>query len=166
MSNSSVNIRQVTDVISMRNQISAALSELSDQASKFILLSCEEDYFPHDEDIASISLSERLSQTLLPLSKTKRESSVEDIIASLIDEALSNVVILKRIHVLFEPSLQLDPLKLLKELARQKPLIVFWPGVCNTVGISFSTPGRSDYQSYSTNDLANVPIIRLVEHGE
>ena len=80
MSNSSVNIRQVTDVISMRNQISAALGELSDQASKFILLSCEEDYFPHDEDIASISLSEMLSQTLLPLSKTKRESSVEDII--------------------------------------------------------------------------------------
>lgn len=47
----------------------------------------------------------------------------------LIDSYKSNYLILKRIHILFEPSIEIDPLKLLAGLAKHKALIVFWPGI-------------------------------------
>ncbi len=165
MSTLSVSIKCETDLISLKSSIFSSLSDMSDQASKLILVSCNESY-ELDADSSTIFLSEIISEKLLSLSQSKRKSAVEDLVEELIETIDSPYVILKRIHVLFEPSLEIDPLKLLIRLAKYKNLIVFWPGVCVPEGLSISNPGQKDYHFYSVNDLNSIPIIQLVEHGE
>ncbi len=155
----------VADLFSLKSSIFSALNDISDQSSKLVLVSCNE-ICELDSDTPTFFLSEIISEKLLPLSQVKRTSAVEDIVINLIDSISSSCVILKRIHVLFEPSLEIDPLKLLIGLAKHKQLIVFWPGACTPEGLSFSNPGRQDYHFYSVNDLNSVPIIQLIEHGE
>lgn len=155
----------VADLFSLKSSVFSALNDISDQASKLIFVSCDESY-ELDTDTPAIYLSEIISERLLPLSHVKRASKVEDLVLDLIDSYKSNYLILKRIHVLFEPSIEIDPLKLLIGLAKHKQLIVFWPGACTPEGLSFSNPGRWDYHFYSVNDLNSVPIIQLIEHGE
>ena len=81
----------------------------------------------------------------------------------MLNGAVSDVVWLDRVQALFEPSLELDPLRQLQELARLKPIIAIWPGQVAEQCLTFSVPGRDDFQSYSANDLANVPIIHFTE---
>lgn len=155
----------VPDLFSLKSSVFSALNDISDQASKLIFVSCDESY-ELDTDTPTIFLSEIISERLLPLSHVKRASKVEDLVLDLIDSYKSNCLILKRIHILFEPSIEIDPLKLLAGLAKHKALIVFWPGDCKPEGLNFSNPGRSDYHFYSASDLNSIPVIQLNEHGE
>ncbi|GKJ38636.1 hypothetical protein NUKP24_47680 [Klebsiella variicola] len=113
-----------------------------------------------------LELSEELCEHLLPLSRGDRSRRAPDILAKMLNCIASEVVWIDRIQVLFEPSLELDPLRQLQELARIKPIIAIWPGQLTEQFLTFSVPGRADYQSYTANELANLPIIHFVEQRE
>jgi|BarGraIncu01122A_1022018.scaffolds.fasta_scaffold82478_1 hypothetical protein len=74
------------------------------------------------------NLSFELAQRMLELPVQQRPARALDTIRGLLDELDSDVACLDNIELLFEPSLQLDPLGLLQSLSRQKTLVVAWPG--------------------------------------
>ncbi|EOC1473221.1 BREX-3 system P-loop-containing protein BrxF [Cronobacter turicensis] len=133
-----------------------------------IVNSTEQDILPFHlpEEITLLELSEELCEHLLPLSRGDRSRKAPDILAKVLNCIASEVVWIDRIQVLFEPSLELDPLRQLQELARIKPIIAIWPGQLTEHFLTFSVPGRADYQSYKANELANLPIIHFVEQRE
>ena len=76
--------------------------------------------------VANLSLE--LAQRMLEVPVQQRPARALDTISAILDELDSNVACLDNIELLFEPSLQLDPLGLLQSLSRQRTLVAAWPG--------------------------------------
>lgn len=74
------------------------------------------------------SLGLELAERMLEVPVQQRPARALDTISAILDELNSDVACLDNIELLFEPSLQLDPLGLLQSLSRQKTLVVAWPG--------------------------------------
>lgn len=162
-----IHVTSVSSAYELQAEANKALLRMSVQSSALVLVvnltaqvirSAQQ-----TEGLTSLELSEQLCERLLPLSRNDRSRQVSDIIAQMLNGIASDVVWLDRIQVLFEPTLELDPLRQLQDLARLKPIVAIWPGQITERFLTFSVPGRDDYQSYSANDLANVPIIHVTE---
>jgi|GEM_PF-1929231 len=162
-----IHITSVTSTYELLAASNKAYLRLNDHASALMLVvnSTDQAIGPklQASEQAIIALSEQLCERLLPLSRKERTLKTPDIIARMINDTDSDVIWLDRIQILFEPSLDLDPLRQLQELARLKPIIAIWPGQITKQCLTFSNPGKGDYQSYSLNDLANVSIIHFGE---
>lgn len=170
MTGQNIHTTIVSSAYGLLTETNSALLRLCDQASSLVLIvnSTEQAIEPsqHSEEITLLELSEKLCEHLLPLSRDDRSRKAPDILAKMLNFIVSEVVWIDRIQVLFEPSLELDPLRQLQELARIKPIIAVWPGQLTEQFLTFSVPGRADYQSYTANELANLPIIHFVEQRE
>lgn len=160
----------VSTTYDLLKETNSALLRLCDQASSLVLIvnSTEQGIWPSQlsQKITLFELSEQLCENLLPLSRGDRSRKAPDILTQMLNRITSEVVWMDRIQTLFEPSLELDPLRQLQELARIKPIIAIWPGQITEHFLTFSVPGRADYQSYTANELANLPIIHFVEQRE
>ena len=162
-----ITLTRVSSAHELHAETKAALGRIADQSSALVLVvDAPEPVIAsalQNNAATKIDISELLCERLLPLSSRDRARKATDIIAQMLNGAVSDVVWLDRVQALFEPSLELDPLRQLQELARLKPIIAIWPGQVAEQCLTFSVPGRDDFQSYSANDLANVPIIHFTE---
>lgn len=71
---------------------------------------------------------------------------------------ISEAAFLLDIEILFAPQLGLDPLELLKGIARtEPPIIAVWPGIIRGNEAIYSEPGRPDYYR---RRLENVILLR------
>ena len=153
---------KATELIESLSSQSSALVLVFPMTEKSVLASCM------CEKIDVMALSEPLSEALLGYASSSRADRIESCIEDLLQQFKKPIVWLERIEVLFEPSLELDPLHLLKRLARLKPIVAMWPdvGAMSADSISFSIPGRDDYQVYPAKVLANIPVIQFVVPGD
>lgn len=111
-----------------------------------------------NNDIELINLSLLMAKNLSPLSRVGRERTLE----SRLEEELSlldHPFWLDRLDILFEPSLNKDPLQLLKLLSKQQIVIAIWPGTFNADALVYSKPGRQDYKHYPLNKIADVQVV-------
>jgi hypothetical protein len=51
--------------------------------------------------------------------------------------------------VLFEPSLELDPLALLRQLARVTPVVAAWPGSTGASLLTYGVPEHAHHRTWS-----------------
>lgn len=70
-------------------------------------------------------------------------------------------VICTDIDLLFEPSLGLDPLKLLRDASRQTAIVVMWPGQTKDTVLSYAVPEHAHYRTWRQTDLCDQCIIPL-----
>ena len=111
-----------------------------------------------NNDIDIKNVSKYLAEKLLVMSIKERKNNVSKLLANLVNEC-GNFCWFERIGLLFDSSLEIDPLKLLQIAARKKPIVIFWSGDIDTFSLSYSKAGRSDYKSYNLNELQDVQVI-------
>lgn len=101
-------------------------------------------------DMPYLNLNRHLSQQLLEYPSKMRPLRVQRVLTDFIQTETADKLILDNIELLFEPTLQQEPLTLLKHLSRLKSLVVAWPGVYqpNTQGLSYARPGHPEYKRY------------------
>ena len=127
-----------------------------------ILLNCEDSskheylcLMKEDHEVKPVNLNLELSSRLLEYSIKQRPLKVAEIMADLI-EALPSPVVLDKLDILFDPSLQTDPLALLKSLSRSKTIIAFWSGSLKDNKLYYAEPGYPEYRSYSVQDFVAI----------
>jgi ABC-type thiamine transport system ATPase subunit len=109
------------------------------------------------------NLGLELAQRMLELPVQQRPARVLDTISAILDELNSDVACLDNIELLFEPSLQLDPMGLLQSLSRQKTLVVAWPG--RTLGdedsphLMHAERPHPEYRDYSARGLVLLSVL-------
>lgn len=105
-----------------------------------------------------LNLNLQLSQRLLEVPSPQRPLRVRPEGAALIADQPEPVLVLDNIELLFDPTLHQDPLALLKELSRNKSLLVTWGGTYNEERhlLIYAEPGHPEYRRY---DRPDVPII-------
>ena len=66
------------------------------------------------------------------------------------------LVLLDNIEILFDLTLQQDPLKTLQRLSRNRTVVAAWNGTIDGGYLLYATPEHPEYQRYAASDLAIV----------
>ena len=110
-------------------------------------------------EFAELNVNKALSELLINVPRSDRARSVEGMLRNLIDEAPSTVVQLSGLEILFDRSLAIDPVRLINACAKNKTLLVRWPGDITNAGLSYAVPSHPEYRSYRASDLSEVILL-------
>jgi hypothetical protein len=108
-----------------------------------------------------VSMDDVVCEPLLPLSMAVRAEQVNGLIDMTLQAYMPGPVLVTDTDVLFEPSLQLDPLLLFQRTSRLLPLVVTWAGTFEHGQLSYAVPEHLHYHLWRNIDLCTDCIIQL-----
>jgi hypothetical protein len=110
-----------------------------------------------------LSLGTALSAALLPIAANQRSREAHAALVAAVQQHALGPVLCADIDLLFEPSLALDPLRLLRDSSRHATLMVLWPGSYTGSVLSYASaePPHAHYRAWTRTDLSAESIIPL-----
>ena len=106
-----------------------------------------------------LNVGAALGRQLLAIPSTRRHLQAADLLKDLADEtACEGMLLLDNIELLFDRTLQLNPLDLLKRHAHARRVIAVWPGELRERRLSFAATGHPEYQDYGIDGLIPFEI--------
>jgi len=109
----------------------------------------------------ALNLGLALSQRLLDAPSHRRPTQAPILLADLLQG--QEPLLLYAIEILFDPSLQLEPLRALQAASRSRILLVLWPGAYDHHTLTYAVPDHPEYRRYGPDDLADVLVIPAAE---
>lgn len=103
-----------------------------------------------------VSVSGTAAARLLEFSVRQRKQRVADIVAALVGHDGATVIALDDLELLFEPSLAVDPLRLLQSLARNRTIVAAWPGSYADDTLSYADAGHPEHRLYRSPEAIVV----------
>ena len=113
--------------------------------------------------VTPLNVGAELGGRLASMPQKQRHLQTTTILRELADKhATGDLLLLDNIELLFDRSLQLDPLDLLKRHAHAKPVVAVWPGELQgdtrTGRLTYADMGHPEHQDYS---LAGVVLFEI-----
>lgn len=100
-----------------------------------------------------INVNLELSRRMLDLTERQGALQAQKLLSKIITEATSDVVLLDNIEILFDIRLQLDPLRLLQGLSRNKTIVAVWNGSTIDGYLTYAVPGHPEHRRYPIRDF-------------
>lgn len=110
-----------------------------------------------------INLGLILSQMLLDLTERQRALKMPQLVDQIIGCIEDKPAVLDHIEILFEPSLQQDPLRLLQGMSRNRTILAIWNGQVNNEYLTYAAIEHPEYRRYPIRDLN---ILSLSDYSE
>jgi hypothetical protein len=95
-----------------------------------------------------LSLGRELGSVLLPVIPQRRPREAHRWMKTHLDGLSPGPVLCTEIDLLFEPALELDPLRLLCDVGRVARLVVTWPGSHLHDVLAYAVPDHSHYRTW------------------
>ena len=105
-----------------------------------------------------LNLSKELAGRMLQLTEKQRPLKVSKIVKDIIDSQSQDTLLIDNIELLFDVSLKIDPMKLIKGMSRNKTLIVSWSGHVDNGTIIYAEPSHSEYKKYLIDDFNVISV--------
>ena len=102
-----------------------------------------------------INVNFKLSEKLIQLNYNKRQITLQNLMWDLVKDE-KEIVFLTDTEILFDSSLQQDPLKVLQEVSRNISVVAYWGGKINNTKLIYAIPNHSEYREYSSNDVVYI----------
>jgi hypothetical protein len=101
-----------------------------------------------------LSVGAALGRALLSVPVSRRHLQAPDLLRELSDNAAaSGVILLDDIELLFDRTLQLNPLDLLKRHAHARRVVAVWPGQLQENRLSYASMGHPEHQDYGAEGV-------------
>ncbi|MBT6716169.1 MAG: BREX-3 system P-loop-containing protein BrxF [Nitrospina sp.] len=107
-------------------------------------------------DSSLINVNLELSRRLLDLTKRQRPLKVTKALDEILISCAGPIVLLDNTEILFDFSLQIDPLRLLQELSRNKIVVATWNGTIQGDHMNYAVPEHPEYRRYKIQDFLVV----------
>lgn len=105
-----------------------------------------------------INLNRDLSEVLLDVPHRQRPLRAHKAVGDIVDEVFGDVVLFDHIDILFNPSLRLDALALLKGLSRNRTIAAAWPGTARGGRLLHAEEWHPEYQNHPIEDIKVVQL--------
>lgn len=106
-----------------------------------------------------LNVGAALGRQLLAVPSARRHIETAALLKDLADRhAAGDLVLLDNIELLFDHTLQLNPLELLKRHAHVRRVVAVWPGELNDNRLSYATMGHPEHQHYGVVGLVPFEI--------
>lgn len=109
----------------------------------------------------TLSIGAELSDALLSRAPESRSRAVKPPLISALQQRGAEPVLCVDIDLLFEPTLALDPLALLRDLSRSVRLIVTWPGSVANGTLAYAVPAHARYRTWTIDNLSPSCVVSL-----
>lgn len=94
-----------------------------------------------------------LSKRMLDLTTRQRAIYAAALLREKVEEDGRKVAVLDNLEILFDRSLQLDPLRVLKDLGRQVTVVASWNGRLDAHGLTYGDPDHPEYRLYPPSEI-------------
>jgi hypothetical protein len=109
-------------------------------------------------DLPLINLSLLFSQRLLSQNRRQRSLNAEKVAIEVVDEHIKSGLCLDDIELLFDSTLQMNPLVFLQDISRNRLIVATWNGVVTGGELRFGHTGHPDYFSQTVNGYHVVSV--------
>jgi RNase adaptor protein for sRNA GlmZ degradation len=107
---------------------------------------------------ALLNVNLELSKRLLELTRNQRSRQVERLFKDVIAAAPGDVVLLDNIEILFDTSLEVEPLRLLQLQSRNRTLVASWNGSFRDGTLTYAEPGHPEFIQFKQTDAVIIPV--------
>ena len=105
-----------------------------------------------------LSVGRELSAVLLSEPPARRSRTARQWIEARLGQMAPGPVLCTEIDLLFEPTLNLNPLGLLRHVSRVTRLVVIWPGSCLDDVLAYAVPGHGHYHTWRKPEVSIVVL--------
>ena len=105
-----------------------------------------------------INVNLQLCRLMLELTRSQRTRQVERLFKAVISAASAEVVLLDNLEVLFDPGLEVEPLRLLLNASRNQTLVAAWNGKFRDGTLTYAEPGHPEFAQYKQVEALVVPL--------
>lgn len=106
-----------------------------------------------------VNVNLELSRKLLEIASSDRGKQSPNLLKASVEEGDPKGVILERLELLFEKSLELNPINRFKELARYRTVIAIWEGKFQDGHLVYAEFGHPEYRSYRPDEISDIMVI-------
>ena len=99
-----------------------------------------------------VNVNLELSRRMLELTGRQRALQLPHLLREIVSYGDNEMILLDNIEVLFDLTLQQDPLRLLQGLSRNKTVVVAWNGSVANGSLTYATPDHPEYRRYPIRD--------------
>ena len=103
-----------------------------------------------------LNINLELSKFLLDIPVKKRGIEAARILQQIIDAQNAPLVLLDNLEILFDPSLNLNPLTCLKQLSRHRVIVASWTGQVSDGYLLYAEPGHPEFRREPAEGLLIV----------
>ena len=106
-----------------------------------------------------LNIGSALGSRLAAIPQKQRPLQTNTILRELADQrAVGDLLLLDNIELLFDRTLQLDPLDLLKRHAHARRVVAVWPGELRDGRLIYAEMGHPEHQDYGLEGLVQFAI--------
>jgi hypothetical protein len=110
--------------------------------------------------VATLNVSKELSTFLMSVSANDRGRFSQKWLSDSLTSFQNGPVMCTCPDLLFDPSLEIDPLALFRQAARIIQIIVLWPGEYSANKLSYAVPEHHHYRTWNISDsLLRQPVV-------
>jgi hypothetical protein len=110
--------------------------------------------------VAYLNVSKELSTSLMLVSASERSRFSQKWLIDSLTSFQNGPVLCTYPDLLFDPSLEIDPLALFRQAARIIQLIVLWPGEYSANTLSYAVPEHHHYRTWKVSDsMLRQPVV-------
>jgi hypothetical protein len=109
-----------------------------------------------------LNIGAELSEELIHVIPRKRGVVAQDLFERMVQANEADIVLCTGIDLLFEPSLSIDPLMVIRRVARIKRIIVFWAGSFHEAVLAYANTGHHHYRTWRISaDWTSSPALHI-----
>lgn len=110
-------------------------------------------------NIEPLNVGLELGRRLAATPNNKRGFSASELLREIADkEQTEDPLLLDNLEVLFEPSLQINPLDLVRRLAHSKGIVAVWPGELRNDRLVYADMSHPEHRDYSREGVVVLEI--------
>lgn len=148
-------------------EIESALTSIETLNTKLLVLVTTTDesrralitYLINILGLTPINLSLLLATCLAAASKTDRPMAVRQTLRQLsANSVIADPLLLVNLELMFAPSLQTNPLEVVRNLARSRPVVMVWPGELRGDRLVYADMSHPEHRDYSRDGVVVLEI--------
>lgn len=106
----------------------------------------------HDSTVVGIGAA--LSRQLIAVQRSYRPIEAARVFREIVDSNAKNgVCLLTNLEVLFDTTLELDPLLLMRQSARTTTMVAVWPGIFQNGRLTYAMVGHPERRDYDSTGI-------------
>ena len=108
-----------------------------------------------------VNVGVKLGQRLAATPVFERGFSANELLRDITVSARSNApLLLDNLEVLFEPSLKINPLDMIKRLAHSRRVVAVWPGELRDDRLVYARLGHPEYRDYTRDGIVVLETVQ------
>lgn len=99
-----------------------------------------------------VNVNMELSQRMLEMTRAQRSRQVDRLLREVMAGIPGDVVLLDNLEILFDPGLEVEPLRLLQLSSRNRTIVATWNGSFRGDTLTYAEPGHPEFLQFKKPD--------------